>query len=138
MLTYSPQHYQPRQGLLLFAVYTLLHTDRTASGSSVILILRASADNPAELRQNQPEANVVVVVRRVVVVPVRRTAVPGVVVPAATANHTVRACQDTAPYRCITFFLNDVAAACLVKATSVSTCLASTSSDQIPDTYFRS
>jgi hypothetical protein len=39
----------------------------------------------------QAKAQVVVPVVRVVPVAVRRTAVPGVVVPAATAVHTVRA-----------------------------------------------
>ena len=43
-----------------------------------------------KLGENQPEAKVVVVVAGVVVITVRRAAVPGVVVPAATAVHAVR------------------------------------------------
>ena len=50
----------------------------------------------AELQDKAKPEVVVPVVRRVVV-PVRHTAVPGVVVPAATTVHAVRALADTFP-----------------------------------------
>ena len=45
-------------------------------------------------RQGKPEPQVVVAVARRVPVPVRRPCVPGVVVPAAAANHAVRALRQ--------------------------------------------
>ena len=73
-------HYQSRSCLLLFA----RKRDRILSGSAEL--------HPQTLvswRQDKPEPQVVVAVAWRVPVPVRRPRVPGVVVPAAAANHAV-------------------------------------------------
>ena len=54
-------------------------------------VQRQSSDITYELRdENQTEANIVVAVVRIVPVAVRTTTVPGVVVPAASTQNTVR------------------------------------------------
>ncbi len=51
----------------------------------------------AEICAQQAEAEVVVSIVRLVVVTIRRPAVPGVVVPSAAPFHTVRACYGRYP-----------------------------------------
>ncbi len=76
---------------------------------------------PFELwNEHQPKTQIVVAVVRVVVVAIRRTAIIGVVVPAAAAIHAVGAPKPVSGFL-ITFDLNVFVCACCVKAINGNT-----------------
>ena len=75
--TAHPSRYQPWHGIRFLP--------RIVRGRDFTRVSRPASTVPGELGQNQPEPVVVAPVVRVVVVAIRGTAVPGVVVPAAAA-----------------------------------------------------